>query len=465
MQHIIAKAAFAAEFIHQIVWGPAMVAFMLFCGIWFSAGTGFFQLRKLALWLRSTLVAIFCSPAVHNKKDPHTISQFQAFATALAGTLGTGNIVGVATAITIGGTGAIFWMWVSAFFGMMTKYAENLLGNYYRRKNQDGSWFGGPMAYIERGLGCRWLALLFAAFCAVSSFGIGNMAQANSIAGALCPFGVPPFAAGIAVAVLTGMVILGGIKRIAAVTERLVPLMAVLYTCGGIIIIFLNRQRLPEAFASIFSEAFAISPAAGGVAGFSVSRAMRFGVARGIFSNEAGLGSSAIVNSASNVKEPVEQGMWGIFEVFADTIVMCSITALAIITSQAHLLGVDGAEMSIAAFSSGFGSAGQVFVAVSITFFAFSTLLGWSYYGQQAVSYLLGPKSTRMYQRLFILMAAVGCVARLEFVWGLSDTFNGLMAIPNLVAVLFLSKDVFSQTKNYLKQKSRPSQPPSSRSK
>lgn len=307
------------------------------------------------------------------------------------------------------------------------------------------------MVYIERGLGCRWLAVLFAVFCAAASFGIGNMTQANSISGALASsFGLSPLAVGIAVATLAGVVILGGIKRLASVTEKLVPFMAVTYTLGGVLIICLNWRGIPAAFSAILSDAFTLRAAGGGAVGFILSDAVRYGVARGVFTNEAGLGSSVIVNSASNVKEPVRQGMWGIFEVFFDTIVMCTITALAILTSGAHLLGGDGAELAIAAFSSGFGRFGGVFITLAVCCFAFATILGWSYYGERAVDYLFGARARIGYRLCFIGMTVVGCVGSLQLVWSVSDTFNGLMALPNLIAVLLLSPEVFAATRDYL---------------
>ncbi len=451
MEKLAEGIATLNQLVGGFVWGPVMIGFLLLAGLYFTVGTGFFQFRRFGLWLRGTLFAIFRSPDVRDRRDPGAISQFQALATALAGTIGTGNIVGVATAITAGGPGAIFWMWISALVGMMTKYAENVLGNRYRYRDAQGKWVGGPMVYIERGLGCRWLAVLFAVFCAAASFGIGNMTQANSISGALASsFGLSPLAVGIAVATLAGVVILGGIKRLASVTERLVPFMAVTYTLGGVLIICLNWRGIPAAFSAILSDAFTLRAAGGGAVGFILSDAVRYGVARGVFTNEAGLGSSVIVNSASNVKEPVRQGMWGIFEVFFDTIVMCTITALAILTSGAHLLGGDGAELAIAAFSSGFGRFGGVFITLAVCCFAFATILGWSYYGERAVDYLFGARARIYYRLCFIGMTVVGCVGSLQLVWSVSDTFNGLMALPNLIAVLLLSPEVFAATRDYL---------------
>ncbi|MEM1484768.1 sodium:alanine symporter family protein [Oscillospiraceae bacterium PP1C4] len=454
MEHLVRMITDINSMINGFVWGPVMISFMMLVGIYFTIGTGFFQVRKFGMWMNSTFFAIFKNKDVHDKRDPNSISQFQALSTALAGTIGTGNIVGVATAIVSGGVGAIFWMWVSAFLGMMTKYAENVLGNHYRYKNEKGAWVGGPMIYIERGLQCKWLAVLFSLFCMIASFGIGNMTQANSIAGALeSSLHIAPLATGILVALFTGLVVLGGIKRIASVAEKFVPFMALFYTFGSISIIGMNYQQIPAAFDSIITEAFSLKSIGGGVGGYVMMNAIRFGVARGVFSNEAGLGSSVIVNSASNVKEPVQQGMWGIFEVFADTIIMCTLTALCIITSGVHLTGAEGAALSIAAFSSGFGSFGSIFVTIAITFFAFSTILGWSYYGERALEYLFGTKPVMLYKILFICMTAVGCVANLKLVWSISDTFNGLMAIPNLLAVVFLSGKVFSITRDYMKRR------------
>lgn len=454
MEGFVKQVTDLNKLVNDFVWGPVMIAFLMLVGVYFTIGTGFFQIRKFGLWMNETLFAIFRNKEVHNKRDPHAISQFQALSTALAGTIGTGNIVGVATAIVSGGTGAVFWMWVSAFLGMMTKYAENVLGNHYRYKNEKGAWVGGPMIYIERGLHCKWLAVLFSLFCLIASFGIGNMTQANSIAGALsASLGIAPLATGIVISLVIGLVILGGLKRIASVTEKLVPFMALFYITGGVYILIVNHKAIPAAFASIFANAFSFEAVGGGVGGYVIMQAIRYGVARGIFSNEAGLGSSVIVNSASNVKEPVQQGMWGIFEVFADTIIVCTITALTILTTGAAEIGLEGAALSIEAFSHGFGAFGAVFITVAIACFAFSTMLGWSYYGERALEYLCGLKPLILYKLLFIGMACVGCVTNLKLVWDISDTFNGLMAIPNLIAIVFLSGKVFSITRDYLARK------------
>lgn len=442
--------------INGFVWGPVMLVFLVSTGIFFSIGTGFFQVRKFGLWISETLLGIFHNKHVHNKKEKGSISQFQAMTTALAGTIGTGNIVGVATAMVAGGPGAVFWMWVSAFFGMMTAFAENVLGSKFRYKNEKGEWVGGAMVYIERGLGWKPLAVAFSVFAILASFGLGNMTQANGISSALhSSFGIPTWVVGIALMLIIALVILGGINRIAAVTEKLVPFMALLYIVGGLVIIGMNYQVVPAAFSAIFQSAFDFRSVGGGIMGYGIARAMRYGIARGIFSNEAGLGSSVMVNSASNVKEPVKQGMWGVFEVFTDTLVVCTISALSILTTGAMSSGKDGAALAMEAFTGGFGSFGSIFLSIAITLFAFSTILGWSYYGERAFEYLFGLKYVGIYKAVFICLTIVGCVAGLELVWDISDTFNGLMAIPNLIGILFLSPHVFRESRSYLERRKR----------
>ncbi|MDD3429780.1 MAG: alanine/glycine:cation symporter family protein, partial [Oscillospiraceae bacterium] len=363
-------------------------------------------------------------------------------------------IVGVATALVSGGPGAIFWMWVSAFFGMLTNYAENVLGILFRYRNEKNDWLGGPMIYIERGMHCKWLAVLFACFTVLASFGIGNMTQANGIASAINTVsGIPAWVTGITLTLLVALVIIGGIKRIAAVTEKIVPVMALVYIVGGITLLAMNYQHIPAAFGEIFAGAFNLKSVGGGVGGYVIMKAIRFGVARGVFSNEAGLGSSVMVHSASNVKEPVKQGMWGIFEVFADTLIVCTLTALCILTTGVLDTGAKGAQLAMAAFSHGFGGFGGTFVSIAIAFFAFSTILGWSYYGERAVEYLIGVKNLIYYKIIFICLITVGCVASLELVWDISDTFNSLMAIPNLIGVLSLSGFVIAATKDFLSRK------------
>lgn len=451
--------------VNGFVWGPVMIAFILLVGILFTVRTKWFQITKCSLWIKETFLAIFTRKSVREGKENGSISQFQSLATALAGTLGTGSVAGVATAIVMGGPGAIFWMWVSAFFGMMTTFAENVLGIKYRYKNEKGEWVGGAMVYLERGLKCKPLAIVFSFFCVLASFGIGNMTQANSISSALADsFQIPPAVTGIIVTIFVTMVIIGGITRIGKVTEKIIPFIAIAYLLGCIYVISVHYRQLPQAFADIFRGAFSLQSAGGGVMGYTCMRALRSGVARGIFSNEAGLGSSVMVHSASNVKEPVQQGMWGIFEVFTDTIVVCTITALVILTTGVcennfdPCTGkaiLDGVPLTSAAFSCGLGRFGSYFVTISIVLFAFATILGWSYYGERSVAYLFGDKAIPIYKVVFSFMTVVGCISELHLVWSVSDTFNGLMAIPNLIGLLLLSGVVIRETRDYLERKEK----------
>ena len=447
-----------------VVWGPVGLALLFGTGCLLTVRTGFFQLRYFGYWMRHTIGAIFLDRNVTAHTDDEAISQFQSLCTALAATIGTGNIVGVAAAILAGGPGAVFWMWVMALLGMMTSYAENVLGICYRRRDAAGKWCGGPMYYLAEGLGGgfgRALAVLFACFCVLASFGMGNMSQINSIAGNLqAVFRVPPVATGIVLALLTGRVILGGLKRVAAVTEAIVPLMALFYLFGALTVVCVHWAAVPAAFAAIFRGAFGLQAAGGGVLGYGMARAISWGFKRGAFSNEAGLGASVLVHCAANVEEPVQQGMWGMFEVFADTMVVCTLTALVILTtgvvdleSGAVLAGVQDNALVGQAFTAAFGSFGPKFIAVSLLFFAYSTVLGWSHYGTKAVEYLFGQKGTRVYKVIFVGMVVVGATMKLGLAWDLSDTFNGLMMIPNLLAVLALSGTVVQITKNYLDRK------------
>lgn len=443
--------ALIVDAVHRFVWGPGMLFFLMGCGVYLSVRTGFFQLSQARLWLSSTLGAVFRRGSAHDKSDKTAISPFQTFTTALAGTLGTGNIVGVATALAAGGPGAVFWMWVSAFFGMMTGFAENVLGILYRRRGPDGAWRGGPMYYLEYGARAKWLAVPFALFAVLASLGMGNMTQANSIADALSSeFGVPVGVTGLVTALALLAVMAGGIRRIGAVTEKLVPAMSFLYIIGCILILVRFGSNVPAAFASIFREAFNVRSAVGGAAGYGMLQAMRYGIARGVFSNEAGLGSSVLVHAAGNVKEPVEQGMWSICEIFVDTIVLCTLTAVCILTTGVMDAGEDGAALALEAFRAGLGGAGGGFLAVAVTLFAFSTLLAWSYNGERAAEYLLGAKARGAYRVLFLLVVPVGCLMQLDLVWSLSDACNGLMALPNLFGVVLLSGEAIQETKRFL---------------
>lgn len=435
---------------HDLVWGPAMIAAFLGAGLWFTCGSRFFQVRRFGLWQRRTFCTLFHRG--QGAAGGRNISQLQAMTTALAASLGTGNIVGVAGALILGGPGAIFWMWVSTFLGMMTSFAENALGVQYRTRRADGSYSGGPMGYMERGLGFRWMAVLFAVFCVLASFGIGNMTQGNSAATALqSQFGLPPVVCGIVFAGLFAAVSAGGITRIAKVTEKLIPFLAIGYLAAGAAVILYHHSRIVPALAEIVSGAFDWRSAAGGFFGSAMMRALRCGTARGVFSNEAGMGSAVFAHCAAENGNAAEQGMWGMFEVFTDTIVMCTVTALVILTSGVPFdSATDAAALSTQAFSGLFGRAGGILVAAGVTLFAFATLTGWSYFGEQSTIYLFGERAVKPYRILFIALVFVGCVTKPSLAWELSDLFNGLMAVPNLIAVLSLSGEVFRILRRYL---------------
>lgn len=572
MQSFIDTVAKVNGAVNGVVWGIPMLVLIIGTGIYMSVRTGFFQITRIKTWANETFLAIFKKKSVTKTDEKKAITQFQALSTALAATIGTGNIAGVATAVCIGGPGAVFWMWISALFGMMTSFSENVLGIYFRKKNEHGEWSGGAMYYLEEGLkekkGLRHIAkplsVLFAIFCVLASFGIGNMAQSNSISSAMqSNFNIPTVVTGVVLAVIAALVVLGGIKRIAKVTEKLVPFMAIFYIVGCLIIFVMNFRHIPYVFSSIFKSAFSFSAVAGGVGGYIIKRAVTMGFKRGVFSNEAGLGSSVMVNCASDVKEPVIQGMWGIFEVFFDTIIVCTLTAFVILSSPAnsvsfeealnnvstqpqyftinytdgetnlidsdinpkyivasddaaegtyteysaktvygqefsvkilnsdnvsgendftfanvmelkgiqakdangnHLTNengdpiidsveiteVNGVPLVTYAFSQRLGSVSGKILAIAILLFAFSTTLGWSFYGTKALEYLLGTKATIVYKIIFVLFIIVGCTMKLGLAWDISDTFNGLMALPNLIGVLSLSGIVVAITKNYI---------------
>lgn len=445
--------------VNAMVWGPPMLALIICTGVFLTIKTRFFQISHAKEVGEHTFFAIFKKKSVRSTKEKKAITQFQALSTALAATIGTGNIAGVATAISLGGPGAVFWMWVSAFFGMMTNYSENVLGIYYRKKNVKGEWAGGAMYYLKYGLGekkgfgaiAKPLAVIFSVFCVLASFGIGNMTQVNSIASALDgSFKIPHLVTGAVLAVLAGLVIIGGIKRIAKVTERFVPFMAFAYTIGALIILCVNIQAVPHVFGQIFRGAFGFQAAAGGFARAAMKQAITMGFKRGVFSNEAGLGSSVMVHSASDVKEPVVQGMWGIFEVFFDTIIVCTLTAFAVLSSGALESGLTGVPLVSEAFSHGFGHFAGKFVSLAVLLFAFSTVLGWSFYGEKGMEYLFGTKSVILYKIIFVSFILVGATMNLSLAWDIADTLNGLMAIPNLIGVLILSGTVFAITRNYV---------------
>lgn len=473
MNEFLATVAHVNDVINNFVWVKIGLILLLGTGIIMTCLTGFFQVSHFRHWWKHTIGELFNKESdSKDKSDKHNISQFQSLCTALAATVGVGNIAGVASAIVAGGAGSIFWMWIAAFFGMMTNYSENVLGIYYRRKNERGEWCGGPMYYLRDGLGrhknCRTLgavlAVAFCIFCLFASFGIGNLSQNNTIAVNLkAAFNVPTWVTGIGIVIVAALVIIGGIKRIAAVTEKIVPFMVALYMIGALVIFFSNIQSAGLVFKSIFGCAFGIKAVEGGFVGVTVKSVITWGFKRGVFSNEAGLGSSVMVHSCSNVREPVRQGMWGIFEVFADTIVVCTLTAFVILSSgvvdpatgTVLVAGADGVALEKtalvgAAFSMVFGKFGTGFIAIAVMLFAFSTTLGWSVYGSKAWEYLFGRKSVIGYKIFFVLMCFVGPQLTSSLAWDISDTFNGMMMIPNLIGVLVLSPEVYKITKNYI---------------
>ena len=457
--------------VNGFVWGLPMLILLVGTGILMTVLTKVFQVSHIAHWWKNTIGGIFSNKHItaHTEKEDTQISQFQSLCTALAATIGTGNIAGVSAAIVSGGPGAIFWMWIVAFFGMMTNFSENVLGIYYRRRNEKNEWSGGAMYYLRDGLGskkgCKQLgailAILFSIFCVLASFGIGNMSQINSIASNMnSAFGIPAIVTGIVLMILAALVVVGGLKRIASVTEKLVPFMAIIYILGALIVFFVNIGHAGAVFTAIFKGAFGMKAVGGGIVGSGVKMAVQWGMKRGVFSNEAGLGSSVMVHSSSNVREPVVQGMWGIFEVFADTIIVCTLTAFAVLSCGAvdlntgEVLSENVSTALVAeAFSTVFGKFGSSFIAIAILLFAFSTVLGWSQYGTKGFEYLFGTKAVKVYQIIFVLFIVVGATMDLSLAWDLSDTFNGMMAIPNLIGVLALSGTVMKITKNYVARK------------
>jgi len=432
------------------VWGPPMLVLLVGTGIYLT-----FLLRGLQF---RTLTHSLYLALVKRKEDGHAagdISHFQALMTALAATVGTGNIAGVATAIASGGPGALFWMWITGLFGMATKYAEAVLAVKYRVVDENGMMSGGPMYYLSRGLQNqrlgKLLGMLFALFAAIAAFGIGNMVQSNSVADAMhSSFGVPHAATGIVLAVATALVILGGIRSIARTASVLVPVMIVLYMLGGLLVLLINWRGLPDIVFYVLSDAFTPSAALGGFAGATVMQGIRYGVARGVFSNESGLGSSPIAAAAAQTKNPVTQALVSMTQTFIDTIVVCSITGFTIIATGVWTTGKTGAQLTTAAFSTGLpGESGGLIVAVGLILFAYSTLLGWSYYGEKSVEYLFGVKSIKPYRVVFSIFVAIGAVAQLQLVWSLADLMNGLMAIPNLIGLLALSGVIVAETRKH----------------
>lgn len=425
----------------RLVWGGGTLLLLLGAGLYLSIRLGFFQLRKIGLIFKSTVGSL----KSNGKKDG--VSQLQTVTASLAATMGTGNIIGVAAAITIGGAGAVFWMWVSAILGMAVVYGENVLGIKYRIRNSSGEWEGGPMLYLERGLHSKPLAVFYAAACAMSGFGMGNLTQSNSISSAAYEaFGVPPLLSGIITAVIAGAVILGGLKKVGRVTEFMIPFLSLFYMAGAVWIIICNIGALPMILRDILKGAFGFSAAAGGFCGTLLKGAVSAGLRKGVFSNEAGLGSSAIVHCAAEEAAPVGQGLWGVSEVFLDTIVCCTLTAAALLTSGAEESG-DGAAMVLTAFSKGLGAASVPFITISLILFAFATILGWSCFGSRAAEYLGGRKAGLIYRVIFIGVIIIGAVSELSIVWGLSDVLNGVMAVPNLIGIILLSGEIIAESR------------------
>jgi AGCS family alanine or glycine:cation symporter len=415
------------------VWGWPTIALLLGAGVVLTIATGGVQFRHLGLALREVLGKL-----TTRSTGPGSVSPFQAVATALASTVGVGNIAGVATAIAIGGPGALFWLWVSGLLGMCTKFAEIVIALHYREPDAAGVMRGGAMYTLTKGLGLPWLGAIFAGLVALAAFGIGNMVQANSVADSLrATFGMAPALTGIVLALVTASVILGGIRRIGEVTEILVPAMALFYLGGALVVLVRYAGEIPSAIALVFEGAFTGTAATGGFAGSTLMMALRFGVARGLFSNEAGLGSAPMVHAAAQTDHPVRQGLYGIFEVFVDTILVCTATGLVILTTGAWHTGSTGAAMAGQAFSTGLpGTWGNLVVTTSLVLFAFSTVIGWSYYGETAIVYLLGTRAALPYRVLWLAFIYLGAVGSLHLVWDVADTLNGLMALPNLLSVL-----------------------------
>ncbi|MGR6837531.1 alanine/glycine:cation symporter family protein [Syntrophomonas erecta] len=436
-----------AESINDVLWGPIMLFLLLGTGVYYTLRTRFIQVRKFGQAYRQVFGGAFKKEAADEEGE---LSSFQALTTSIAAQVGTGNLAGVATAIASGGPGAIFWMWVSAFFGMSTIFGEAVLAQKFRTR-REGVVVGGPAYYISEGLGQHWLAVFFAIAIILALGFMGNMVQSNSIAVAVnTAFGIPKLAAGFLVAILVAAIIIGGVKRIGQVTQYLIPIMAFFYFLGGIVIIFLNLDQVGPAFRSIFVAAFNPQAIGGGLLGVSVREAFRYGVARGIFSNEAGLGSTPHAHAVADVKHPAQQGLVAMMAVFIDTALICTMTALIILVSGADYTKSTGAVLTQIAFAQGFGAGfGPSFLAIALFFFAFSTILGWYFFAESNVRFLFGKKALRIFQLLVLLFVIFGTTLEVPLVWELADVFNGLMIIPNLIAVLGLSGIAMAVLRDY----------------
>ena len=461
MEKVLAALSGALGFIYDNILSIAMMIMLIIVGIFLTVRTGGLQFRRFGYVMKSTVGSLF-------KRDLHKkdggVSPFQAVTTALAGTIGTGSIAGLATALVLGGPGAVFWMWISALVGMVTKYSEIALAIKYRERDESGAWRGGPMYYIRKGLGSRRLAAAFAVFAMIACIGTGNTTQSNSISGVLySSFDIPIWVTGAVLTVTVGAVIIGGVKRIASVNEKLVPFMAVFFILASIAALISGAARVPEAFGLIFREAFNFKAAFGGAAGYGILSAMRYGVARGVFSNEAGLGSAPIAHSASSTDDPAKQAMWGVFEVFITTIIICTMSALVVLTSDVYMNAfaagvrpeVNGAALSCAAYGEALPYVGGFGVSIATVFFALSTILGWAYYGEVCAGYLFGRHSKTavlVYRIVYVVFVFVGSVASIDTVWLIADCFNALMALPNLIALIALSGMVIEVTREHFKR-------------
>ena len=470
--------------VNDVIWGAFGLILLIGTGILMTVLTKFFQVTRIKLWWKRTIGRLFSRDT--HKSGPNAISPFQAVCTALAATVGTGNIAGVSAAIVTGGPGAVFWMWIAAFFGMMTNFSENVLGIFYRRRNKDGEWSGGAMYYLRDGVGRKKglkqigkiLAILFSIFAVLASFGIGSMGQVNKIVlniekafpikaledvQVFEGVSLYPIILGALIMILAGLIIVGGLKRIASFAEKIVPFMVVAFIIGSLVVIGVHYDNILPAFKAIFVTAFKPLAVVGGTLGYLISTVITQGFKRGVFSNEAGLGSSVMVHSNSNVREPVIQGMWGIFEVFADTIIVCTMTALVVLTSGVYDLttgvvvnGESDATLVGSAFNTLFpegSKIGSQFIAIAMFLFAFTTILGWSHYGKKAWEYLFGTKSTIAFKLIHLVTVFFGAVLTSSLAWDISDTFNGLMMIPNLIGVVILAPLVVKITKNYVNRK------------
>ena len=448
------------EFAYSNILSILMMVLLIVVGAFLTVRTKALQFTRFGYATKNTIGSLFDKN--QHKKEKGSVSPFQAVTTALAGTIGTGSIAGLATALVSGGPGAVFWMWVSALLGMVTKYSEIVLSIKFREKNEEGAWVGGPMYYIQKGLGCKWLAIVFALFAMIACIGTGNATQSNAISGVVKEsLSVPTWITGLIVTIVVALVILGGLKRIASVNEKIVPAMAIFFVVCALIVLGVNIKKIPSAFSLIFSEAFNFKSAIGGVAGYGVLSAMRFGVGRGVFTNEAGLGSAPIAHAASSTTDPVKQGWWGMFEVFVTTIIICTMSALVILTSDVYLeiyqvanvnSSLTGAPLSSKAFNEAIPIVGEFGVAIATIFFSLSTILGWAYYGEVCVGFVFKKyqkTAVLIYRLVYVVFVFVGSVLNIGIVWLVADCFNVLMAIPNLIALIVLSKIVKTATKEH----------------